>query len=94
MIRKISHFRWSAAVLAVVLALPNTAELAASYRPTLYFRKALGLNNWKPRNGRWSVLTKWRPTPVWVGSLSVMAVIGIAQMYRLGELSEFIYYNF
>ncbi|MBL4614369.1 MAG: MBOAT family protein, partial [Magnetovibrio sp.] len=82
-----ASFVWFIPLTFVVLALPNTAELAASYRPTLYFRKALGLNNWKPRNGRWSVLSKWRPTPVRVGSLSVMAVIGIAQMYRLGELS-------
>ena len=74
--------------------MPNTAELAASYRPALHFRKALGLEDWKPRSGRWPVLSKWRPTPVWVGMLSVLAVIGVAEMYRLGELSEFIYYNF
>lgn len=78
----------------VVWALPNTAELAASYRPTLYFRKALGLKNWKPKDGRWSVFTKWRPTPMWIGPLAVLAVVSVVQMYRLGDLSEFIYYNF
>jgi len=78
----------------IVWALPNTAELAASYRPTLYFRKALGQDTWKVDRSRWSGLFRWRPTPLWIGSLSVMAVIGVTQMYRLGDLSEFIYYNF
>jgi len=78
----------------IVWALPNSAELASAYRPTLYFRKALGLRDWTQRQGRMSGMLKWRPTSAWVGFLCTLAIIGVTQMYRLGDLSEFIYYNF
>ena len=71
-----------------LIALVSNAISTARYRPTLDYRKELG------RGRRWRRPLDWQPTAVWGFALSAIAIIGVSQMYRLGDLSEFIYYNF
>jgi alginate O-acetyltransferase complex protein AlgI len=73
-----------AILLAIALGLPNTLELLASFEPAIGVRPAKQL----PRSVR---LLAWTPSPAWAIWLAVIACCGILS---LGELSEFLYWQF
>ena len=74
----------SFAVLALILAMtaPNAIQLTRAWRPALDSRSVPA--------SRW----RWRPTLAWSLAGAVLAGVTATQMYRLGDLSAFIYFNF
>jgi D-alanyl-lipoteichoic acid acyltransferase DltB (MBOAT superfamily) len=73
-----------AVLLAIALALPNTLEILAAYEP------ALGVKPAKTPSLilRWLA---WRPTDAWAVGLACVTLAGVLS---LGELSEFLYWQF
>jgi hypothetical protein len=71
-------------LLFIALALPNTLELLAAYEP------ALGVKPAKVPSRLLGAAT-WRPNGVWAVSLACVAMAGILS---LGELHEFLYWQF
>jgi hypothetical protein len=71
-----------AVLLAIALRAPNTLQLLSRYDP------ALGAPRPDPKN-RLSLL--WSPSPAWAAGTAVIAAAGILS---LGQLSEFLYWQF
>ena len=70
-----------AILFVVIWRTPNSIELTGQYRPAL----------------DWKTPTRpqiWRPSMRWSAGLACVAFLAITQMYRVGDLSEFIYFNF
>ncbi len=84
---------WVQSVLlaAIVFVYPNSVEIVRKYRPALDFKSLL-----KDRAGRWELwkLPAWRPSPGWSFALFAVGLVSLIQIYRLDELTEFIYFNF
>jgi len=72
-------------LLVIALAMPNTLEILAPYEP------ALGVKPGKAAPSRLLRLVAWRPCPVWAFALACVTLAGILS---LGELSEFLYWQF
>jgi len=85
---------WVQAVLlaVVVLVYPNSVEIVRKYRPALEFKALLKDRAWQSKS--WWRLPAWRPSPGWSAVLFVGGLVSIIQIYRLDELTEFIYFNF
>lgn len=77
-----------AAMLVIVVCLPNGLELTVNYRPVLSAAKEIV----GTRMG-WSGI-RWSPTPVWSVAIAIVGSISLIQIYRLNDLTEFIYFNF
>jgi len=75
-----------AALGVIVLWAPNGIELLQRYRPAIDAKLTLA--------GATLRRLAWRPTPRWAFAVSSVAVIAIFQLYRLEDLTEFIYFNF
>ena len=73
-----------AILLAIALLLPNTLQMLAAYEP------AIGVKPAKAPSRLDRVLT-WTPSGTWAFGLACAAVAGILS---LGELSEFLYWQF
>jgi len=75
-------------LLMIVLCLPNSIELMRFYRPVIRVGKELTkatiLMNW----------LEWRPSHVWAFTITLIGMTGLIQIYRLNDLTEFIYFNF
>jgi D-alanyl-lipoteichoic acid acyltransferase DltB (MBOAT superfamily) len=69
---------WILALLVIALACPNTMQILSTYRP------ALGV---RPEPGG----LRWRPDPAWALFIGVVAAAGFLS---LGQLSEFLYWQF
>ncbi|MCR9139245.1 MAG: MBOAT family protein [Alphaproteobacteria bacterium] len=77
-----------AAMLVVVVWLPNGLELTVHYRPVLSAaRELVGTRT------AWSRI-RWSPTPAWSVAIAVVGSMSLIQIYRLNDLTEFIYFNF
>ena len=76
------------AMVFIVIALPNSIDLTKKYNPVLQVRKELIEN--RPAYLRFT----WNPGPRWAAVISGMALVAIVQVYRLNDLTEFIYFNF
>ena len=85
-----SHTAWAAMVLlaGVVFCLPNAIEFTRRYNPVLGLKKAIG----RPR--RTEFIPFWRPSPAWSMGVAALGIVAIIQLYRLEDLTEFIYFNF
>jgi alginate O-acetyltransferase complex protein AlgI len=70
--------------LVIALALPNTLEILAAYEPALGVRQAK-----VPSRLVRSLV--WAPTRTWAIGLACVTLAGILS---LGELSEFLYWQF
>lgn len=85
---------WIAAVVLTmgVVWAPNSVEIARNYRPIIgaktFMKKAYGLSL------RFREKIQWRPTARWSSALLVVGLVSLTQIYRLVELTEFIYFNF
>lgn len=88
-----TSYLWFLALAAVVWFCPNSIEITSRYRPALDFRQALGSFSDQCRKHH-RLLLLWRPTARWSGVFGVAGVIALVQLYRIGDLSEFIYFNF
>ena len=64
--------------------MPNTLEILAPYEP------ALGVKPAKAPSRLLRLMT-WRPGPIWAFGLACVTLAGILS---LGELSEFLYWQF
>ena len=72
----------------IVLLAPNGIELVKRYRPVIDVQGAL-------KNMRaFGKELVWRPSPVWSVASFAVALTAIIQIYRLDDLTEFIYFNF
>ncbi|MDJ0614897.1 MAG: MBOAT family protein [Rhizobiaceae bacterium] len=75
-------------LFVIVLAIPNSIELTRYYRPVIATVSEVGnpkvILNW----------LCWRPSRGWGLSLSLVALVALIQVYRLNDLTEFIYFNF
>ena len=71
-------------LLAIALWLPNTLELLASFEPAIGVRP-------KKQPSRMVRLLAWTPSRRWAVGLAIIACGGILS---LGELSEFLYWQF
>jgi alginate O-acetyltransferase complex protein AlgI len=71
-------------LLVIALLMPNTLQLLAAYEP------ALGVKTGKTASLLERMLT-WAPTRTWAVGLACVALAGILS---LGELSEFLYWQF
>ena len=82
---------WAAfAFLAtVVFLLPNSIEFTERYAPVLGLRKFLSR-----RRGPQFLPLRWRPSRAWAVGISVIGLVSILQLYRLADMTEFIYFNF
>lgn len=65
--------------------LPNALQITRRHTPALEVQKVLSrkIKSWQ-----------WRPTPRWSAVVACVAFVSVIQMYRLGDLSEFIYFQF
>ncbi|MBV6633041.1 MAG: MBOAT family protein [Alphaproteobacteria bacterium] len=75
------------ALAIIAVWMPNSIELTARYRPVIDVARELRI-----KLGQAPKL--WQPTPAWSLAIATIAVISIIQMYRIGDLTEFIYFNF
>lgn len=76
------------AMTAIVVMLPNSIELTRNYRPVLHTAKELGQPLFRFANFCWS------PRPAWALAFTAITVVSVIQIYRLNDLTEFIYFNF
>ncbi len=77
-----------ASLIIVVTALPNSIEITSRYRPVIETAKELSLSSWRK-----PALT-WRPASAWGLCMAVAGSVALIQLYRLNEMTEFIYFNF
>ena len=76
------------ALAAVVLLLPNSIEIARRYGPVL----ADGTESVK--NSAIGQHVAWRPSPAWAATMGFGLFVALIQLYRLEDITEFIYFNF
>ena len=80
------------ALTLIVVWCPNSVEIVKNYRPVIginkMIRRATGFSKF------WRKVIIWRPSHGWSSALFVVGVISLIQIYRLNELTEFIYFNF
>ena len=70
--------------MAIALGLPNTLQILARYEPAIGVRPA--------RQEPWMVrVAQWRPSGYWAYGLAAISAAGILS---LGQLSEFLYWQF
>jgi hypothetical protein len=70
-----------AALLGIVLLFPNTSEIMRRYRPVIG----------APQSKRSAVNVSWRMTIAWGAAVGAIALIAVG---GLGEINEFLYFNF
>lgn len=89
-----SKLFWIQAIIltATVVWAPNSMEIVRNYRPVInakrYIHKTFGLSS------EFRKMLVWKPSPVWSVAMFTVGMVSLAQIYRLGELTEFIYFNF
>ena len=80
------------ALSLMVIWAPNSIEIVKNYRPVIdvnkMMRKAYGVSKF------WNKVIIWRPSRGWSSALFIVGAISLVQIYRLNELTEFIYFNF
>ncbi|MEL7430149.1 MAG: MBOAT family protein, partial [Pseudomonadota bacterium] len=76
------------ALLVVCVCLPNSIELTRAYNPVIRVWSEVGT---PPVILKWM---RWRPSHGWALVTAGACVVSILQIYRLNDLSDFIYFNF
>ncbi|MEH6525373.1 MAG: MBOAT family O-acyltransferase [Sneathiella sp.] len=87
-------FFWAQAffLAVIVFVYPNSVEIVRKYRPALEIRALIKGRAWQSMS--WWRSLAWRPSPGWSAALFIIGLASIIQIYRLDELTEFIYFNF
>jgi alginate O-acetyltransferase complex protein AlgI len=81
----IAAWLWIAGLLAVAWTMPNVLQILRNYEP------ALGISAKPPPGERQNFWLSWRPSTAWSIGTAVVAAAGILS---LGQLSEFLYWQF
>ena len=76
-----------AALIIVVTALPNSIEITRNYRPVIDTVKELA-------NSDTGTRLVWRPAGAWSLVIAAAGAGALIQLYRLNDMTEFIYFNF
>ena len=76
------------ALAAIVFLLPNSIEIAQRYGPVL----ADGAG--KVKNSTMGQHIAWRPSPAWAATMGLGFFVALVQLYRMEDITEFIYFNF
>ena len=77
-----------AAMIVIVTTLPNSIEITRHYRPVIGTLKELAQSQYfAPR-------LSWRPVSVWGFVIACAGTSALIQLYRLNDMTEFIYFNF
>ncbi len=71
-------------LLAIALLMPNTLQILAAYEPALGFKPAKTASRLQP-------MLTWTPSRTWAIGMACVALAGVLS---LGELSEFLYWQF
>ena len=77
-----------AMMFLIVTSLPNSIELTRRYQPVIGTMKELAVNSLELSS------RLWRPTAGWGTVCSIGGLIALVQLYRLNDMTEFIYFNF
>lgn len=89
-----NDYFWAKALIMtyVVIWLPNSIEITKNYRPVIGVRKIIK----KSANTSlfWYQKLIWRPSFAWSPIFLIAGLVSLTQLYRLNELTEFIYFNF
>ena len=77
-----------AAMIIIVTAMPNSIEITRRYRPVIDSVKELSSSQY--------FLPKlaWRPVSAWGLAIAAAGTGALVQLYRLNDMTEFIYFNF
>ena len=77
-----------AAMIIIVTAMPNSIEITRRYRPVIDSVKELSASQY--------FLPKlaWRPVSAWGLVIAATGTGALIQLYRLNDMTEFIYFNF
>ncbi len=81
----------------ICLLAPNSIEIVSKYRPVIGEVAKVRRSAGGTVSGLWSRVMGiliWRPTAGWATAYGMMGLVAIIQLYRLGDLTEFIYFNF
>ncbi|WP_209016031.1 MBOAT family protein [Roseibium sp. RKSG952] len=78
-----------ALLAGIVFLLPNSIEFTERYNPILGVKKFVA-----QRKTQGFLPLRWRPSYGWAAGLSAIGVVSMVQVYRLAEMTEFIYFNF
>ncbi|MTI43067.1 D-alanyl-lipoteichoic acid acyltransferase DltB (MBOAT superfamily) [Roseibium hamelinense] len=73
----------------IVFLLPNSIEFTERYNPVLRVKQFVA-----QRKSDGFLPLRWRPSASWAMALSMIGVVSMLQIYRLADLTEFIYFNF
>jgi alginate O-acetyltransferase complex protein AlgI len=76
---------WTGTLLLIALGVPNTLKILDQYEP------ALGVGSGAAGKQTRGAALAWNPSLAWAIVVSVMAALGI---FRLGDHSEFLYWQF
>ncbi|MEH6633062.1 MAG: MBOAT family O-acyltransferase [Halopseudomonas aestusnigri] len=76
----------------IVFFCPNSIEITKKYQPAIDSIKVLG--NANKIKTLLSININWRPSSSWSLIMLFVGFISIIQIYRLDDLTEFIYFNF
>jgi D-alanyl-lipoteichoic acid acyltransferase DltB (MBOAT superfamily) len=77
-----------AALTAIVFLLPNSIEIARRYGPVLADGAETVKNLSVPQH------IAWRPSPAWATTMGLGFFVALVQLYRMEDITEFIYFNF
>ena len=81
-------YAWIGVLLGIVLALPNVLQVMRDYQPALQLPAANPAQAWLPRLME---RLRWQPTPRWA---MLTAAAGMLGFLTLGEVTEFLYWQF
>jgi len=75
-------------LMIIVTSFPNSIDITRSYRPVIDTMKELA------QTGLASSRVSWRPSASWGFVMLFVGGVSLIQLYRLNDLTEFIYFNF
>ncbi len=81
----IAAWVWIVGLLAIAWIMPNVLQMLRNYEP------ALGISAKPPPGEKPNLWLSWQPSTAWSVSMAVLAAAGILS---LGQLSEFLYWQF
>ncbi|MEM8837119.1 MAG: MBOAT family O-acyltransferase [Pseudomonadota bacterium] len=87
MLQSANHWAVIACLFAIVFVAPNSIEILRNYRPVTELKAALQ-NAGKVRR------IAWRASPAWGLVAAGLTLVAVIQVYRLENMTEFIYFNF
>ncbi|WP_417668711.1 MBOAT family O-acyltransferase [Roseibium sp.] len=74
---------------AIVFLLPNSIEFTERYNPVLGLKAMIAR-----RKEEGFLPLRWRPSPAWAAAVVMIGAVSMLQLYRLADMTEFIYFNF